>query len=219
MNPRYQEWLTHVFDHEVNSTQYPEWYSSPDAPKFVAEPVEIVELLGQTFLYAGRDLTKYTDEQVNQGIWYMASIGGSDFTMALKSSKVSLAKRIETIRNIFHLYSDCFAKRCTETLSHVDEQGAPLNSSCYMFWDISYLAYFTDTPDGEQMQDAALDVLQKILTIKHRACQESALHGLSEFAFTCPEKTHQIVDQFLSTTKLDDKLLAYALNAREGNVL
>lgn len=108
----------------------------------------------------------------------MVSVGGSDFILALKSPEVSLVKRIEIIQNIFHLYLDCFAKRCTETLSHLDEEGSPLNSSCYMFWDISFLACFKDASDNRQMQDAALDVLQKILTIKHRACQESALHVL-----------------------------------------
>lgn len=65
MNSRYQEWLTHVFDHEVDD---PQWYFTPDAPEFVAEPGEIVELLGQAFLYAGRDLNKYTDAHVDQGL-------------------------------------------------------------------------------------------------------------------------------------------------------
>jgi hypothetical protein len=218
VNPRYQEWLTHVFDHEIQ-THLPQWYWDEDAPKFIAEPGEIVELLGQTFIYAGRDLTKYTDAQVDQGVWYMVSIECSDFIMALQSPEVTLAKRLETIGNIFHLYSDCFAKRCFESLGHLSEEGSPLNSSCYMFWDMSHLDYTRNGPDSLRMQDAALDVLTKILTIEHRACRESALHGLSGYALTSPERTHQIIDQFLSRTKPDDKLLAYALKAREGNVL
>lgn len=214
MNSRYQEWLTHIFDHAVEN---PQWYFDLDAPKFVARPEEIVELFGQTFLQAGKDLVKYTDTQADQGIWYAVCPTGSDFIHALRASEVPLAKRIETIGNIFYLYSDCFARRCKETLGHLSEKGSPLNLSCYMFWDISSLTCFEETPDSEQMQDAALDVLQKILTIKHRACQESALHGLGEFALPRPERTHKIVDQFLST-KPDEKLLAYALEAREGNV-
>jgi hypothetical protein len=45
-----------------------------------------------------------------------------------------------------------------------------------------------------------------------------ALHGLSEIALACPEKVRDVIDRFLHKTKLDDKLLAYALNARKGNV-
>jgi hypothetical protein len=212
MNSRYEEWLTHVFDHIVEE---PGWYFAGDAPEFAASEIEIAELLGQTFVHSGKDLTKYTDAQVDQGIWYIAN----SHLPAFQSPNVPLAKRLETIGNVFYVYSDCFAKRCSETLGHLSQEGSPLNSSCYMFWDIASLDYLKDVPDSRQMQDAALDVLQKILTIEHRACREDAFHGLSGYAFICPERTHEIIDQFVSQTKLDDKLLAYALKAREGNVL
>jgi hypothetical protein len=214
MSSRYQEWLTHVFDHEIQ-TQLPQWYVAVDAPEFAASETEIAELLGQTFISSGKDLTKYTDARVDQGIWYIANSHQSAF----QSPNVPLAKRVETIGSIFYLYSDCFAKRCSETLGHLGEEGSPLNSSCYMFWDITSLDYLKNAPDSQQMQDAALDVLQKILTIEHRACREAAFHGLSGYAFIRPEKAEEIIDQFLNKTKLDDKLLAYALNARQGNVL
>jgi hypothetical protein len=216
MNPRYEDWLRHIFDHEVKE---PQWYFGEDAPAFEASDEEITELLGQTFLHAGKDLKEYTDEQVDQGIWYLASSSGSNFMFALKSSEVPLAKRVVAIGNIFYLYSDCFAKRCTESLGHLSEKGSPLNSSCYMFWDISPLTFMKDASEIQEIQNTILDVLQNILTIKHRACRESALHGLSELKFACFEKVRKIIDEFLKDAKLDDKLLAYATNARDGNVL
>jgi hypothetical protein len=88
-----------------------------------------------------------------------------------------------------------------------------------MFWDISPLTFMSDASEILEIQSAILGVLQKILTIEHRACQESALHGLSELTFACSEKVRAIVDGFLKDTKLDDKLLAYALNAKNGYVL
>jgi len=113
------------------------------------------------------------------------------------------------------LYSDCFAKRCAETLGHLSEEGSALNSSCYMFWDISPLT----VGEAQEIQDAVLNVLEKILTIEHRACRESAFHGLSEMFYSRRESAQEIINRFLSKTKLDDKLLPYALSAREGNVL
>jgi len=190
-----------------------------NAPEFEASPIEIVELISQTFLRSGKDLLEYTDARVDQGIWYIASSSGSNFSHSLKSSDVPLAKRLEAIGSIFYLYSDCFAKRCAETLGHLSEEGSALNSSCYMFWDISPITYLKDMPDSKAMQDAVLNVLEKILTIEHRACREGAFHGLSEMFYSRQESVQEIVDRFLSKTKLDEKLLTYARNAREGNVL
>jgi hypothetical protein len=217
VNPRYQEWLKYVFDHEVKD---PQWYFyDDDAAKFEASPIEIAELIGQTFLRAGKDLTEYTDAKVDQGIWYLVGSSGSNFMFALASSEVPLTKRLEAIGNVFYLYSDCFAKRCAETLGHLSEEGSDLNSSCYMFWDICRFTNLDDMLESKETQDAVLNVLEKTLTIEHRACREGAFHGFGEIADACPEKVREIIDGFLSKNKLDDKLLAYALNAREGNVL
>jgi hypothetical protein len=218
VNPRYQEWLKHIFDHEVE-VKKPQWYFGEDAPAFEASDDEITKLLGQTFLNAGKDLTKYTDEQVDQGIWYLAGTSGSDFMSALASSKVPLLKRMEAIGNTYYLYSDCFAKRCPEVLGHLSDEGSPLNSSCYMFWDICRFSGLEDMLENKETQDAVLKVLEKILTIGHKACREGALHGLGHTAYAYPEKVREIIDGFLSKNKLDDKLLAYALKAREGKVL
>jgi hypothetical protein len=214
MNPRYQAWLKHIFDHEIKHP-LPQWYFETDAPSFEASDDEITELISQTFRNAGKDLTKYTDAQVDQGIWYLVSISGANFLNSLKSPEVPLKKRLEAIQNIYCLYSDCFAKRCVETLGHLSEEGSPLNSSGYMFWDISPLTIC----ETQEIQDAVLNVLEKILTIEHRACRESALHGLSEMFYSRPEAVQEIIDRFLGETKLDEKLLAYARNARAGIVL
>ena len=218
MSSRYQEWLNHVFDHEV-ADKLPKWYFTEDAPAFEASPVEIADMLGQTFLNAGNDLIEYTDAQVDQGIWYLAGTSGSDFMSALASSEVPLTKRVEAIGNIFHLYSDCFAKRCAEILAHISEEGPPLNSSCYMFWDLCRFSNLEGMLGYKETQDAVLNVLEKTLAIEHIACREGALHGLGHIANSCPEKVREIIDGFLSRNKLDDKLVAYALKAREGKVL
>ncbi|HUB86480.1 MAG TPA: hypothetical protein VMB22_01205 [Verrucomicrobiae bacterium] len=213
MNSRYQEWLKHIFDHEVG-VKKPQWYFGEDAPVFEASDDEMTELISQTFRNAGKDLIKYNDAQVDQGIWYFVSMSGANFLHSLESPEVLLKRRLEAIQNIFHLYSDCFAKRCAETLGHLSEEGSPLNSSCYMFWDISPLT----VNKTQEIQDIVLDVLEKILTIEHRACRESALHGLSEMFFSRREDAQKIIDDFLGKTKLDEKLLTYARDAREGRV-
>jgi hypothetical protein len=138
---------------------------------------------------------------------------------ALASSEVPLTKRLEAIGNIYYLYSDCFAKRWVDVLGHLSDEGSPLNSSCYMFWDICRFSGLEDMLENKETQDAVLKVLEKILTIENIACREGALHGLGHMANSCPENMREIIDGFLSKNKLDDKLMAYALKARAGNVL
>ena len=218
MSLRYQEWLKHVFDHAVTD-KLPQWYFAEDPPLFEASDDEITELISETFLHAGKDLAEYTDAQVDQGIWYLVSSSGSDFMSALADSEVPLPRRLEAIGNIFYLYSDCFTKRCAEILAHLFDEGSPLNSSCYMFWDLCRFSNLEDMAGQKETQDAVLNVLEKTLTIEHTACREGALHGLGHIANSCPERVCEIIDGFLSKNKLEDKLVAYALKAREGNIL
>jgi hypothetical protein len=211
VNSRYQKWLEHCFNHEVKD---PLWYFETEALEFEAPPAEIIELIGRTFRLSGKDLKAFTDAQVDQGLWYIASSSGSNFMHKMELSEIPLEKRLQSIGEIFHLYSECFAERCAETFGHLSEEGSPLNSSCYMFWDICPLTCSEDV----KIQDSVLNVLRRTLSIEHRACREGALHGLGEMTHKCPEKVRKIIGDFLSGTKLDDKLLAYALNAREGNI-
>jgi hypothetical protein len=203
MSSRYQEWLKHVFDHEGRGHLLPEWYRDENAPSFEASDEEMAELISQTFLNAGKNLIKYTDKQVDQGIWYFVSASCGNFLHSLQSPKVPLKKRQEAIQNIFHLYSDCFAKRCAETLGHLSEEGSLLNSSCYMFWDICRFADFDDDLlENKETQDTVLKVLEKILAIEHRVCRESSLHGLSHIFYSRPEHVHEIIDSFFEQIKI-----------------
>jgi len=216
MPSRYQAWLKHVFDHPVKE---PKWYLARDAFKFEASAIELIELIGQTLLRAGKDLTKYSDAKVDQGIWYLASSCGSNFMFALAAKEVPVRKRVEAIESIFLLYSNCYAKRCAKTLGHLSEKGSPLNASCYMFWDLCLHPNLENMLKRRETRQSVLSVLKKTLGIEHRACREGALHGLGHIAKIYPESVREIIDGFLRRNKLDNKLLAYALKAREGKVL
>lgn len=217
MTSRYQEWLKHVFDHEIE-VQKPAWYFDLEAPSFNASPIELTALISQTFRCAGKDLVDYTDAQVNQGLWYLVSLSGSEYIKALQSPDVPINERLQAIGNIYYLYAECFARRCAKTLGHLDEEGSALNFICYMFWDECPLCYPDHVPDQSEIENAIFSVLQQTLTINHRACREGALHGLGHMFSSHPEKVRTIIDHLIKDAILDEKLLSYAHNAREGNV-
>ena len=216
MHPRYHEWLQYVFNHKVSD---PQWYFDIEAPYFVSTKSEDVELIRETFTRAGEDLKQYSDGQVNQGIWFLASPTGSDYMFSIRDSTVPISEKISAIRSIYNLYRDCFAARCTEVLGHIDEPGgSDLNPICYMFWDVCPLSYLDDSVDASELEDAIFSVLRDTIRIPHRACIEGGLHGLGENAYLYEARVHKIIDEWLETANIDDNLRAYAENAREGGI-
>lgn len=219
-NSRYKEWLTHIFDHEVND-DLPQWYFNFDdkeSTSFEAPAEELVSLINQTFRCSGTDLLAFTDSQVNQGLWYLVSASCSDFMFALRSPEVPKKERGQAIESIYYLYADCFAKRCAETLGHLSEEGSDLNPICYMFWDICPLQTEDQTSGDAQMNDCIFTVFKRTLKIDHRACREGALHGLGHWFYCDPQRTHLIVEQFLKETTPDPVLAKYAECASKGDV-
>lgn len=212
MHPRYQEWINHLFDHPVAD---PEWHWDDDASAFLAEEPEIAELIELTFRNSGSDLQRFSDAQLNQGLWYLASTSCSDYFFALRSDRVSLERRLSAIASISVLYRDCFQQRCTQTLSHLNQQpSSPLNSICYMFWDICPISYLCDYPDEQQLADACFAVLVETFALDHLACREAAIHGYGEFSCSYSERVEQALDRVLETEFADPLLRDYAHRAR-----
>ena len=70
MHVRYEEWIGFIFDHPVTKSA---WYRAIDAPHFEASEEDYAVLIEQTFRYSGRDLARFSDAQVNQGLYFLAS--------------------------------------------------------------------------------------------------------------------------------------------------
>lgn len=217
MHPRYQEWIQYVFDHPVND---PQWYFDRDAPRFEATQEDYADLIRETFLRSGEDLARFSDAQVNQGIWFLASPTGSHFIFSLRHGDVPTPKKVAGIQSIYDLYRDCFAKRCTETLGHIDEPGASdLNPICYMFWDVCPISYLEVVEERRDLEDAVFWVLENTIRLPHRACIEAGLHGLGDIAHRYERRVKEVIDGFLKTARLDAALRAYAERARKGRIL
>lgn len=216
MHPRYQEWLQFVFAHRVTN---PQWYFDIDAPEFDSTEQEDVELIRETFTRSGEDLKKFSDGQVNQGIYFLADPSGSNYMFSIRDGKVPLSAKIAAIHSIYDLYRKCFAVRCAEILGHIDEPGGTdLNPICYMFWDVCPISYLEDSKDAGDLEEAIFSVLSDTIRIPHRACIEGGLHGLGDIAYRYKKRVRKIIDDYLITAKIDDTLLEYAERAREGAI-
>lgn len=202
---KYAAWLKHVFDRPVPESGY--WYYDAEDKEFEAPADEMVEVLSRTFRQAGTDLASYSDEQLNAGFWYIFTGFYSNAIFNLLDEALPEGPRYTAIRNMKYLYRDCFAKRCTPVLSHLNQPGSALNSACYMLWDISPLGSY---------KAVVTEVMADALTIPNIACIESALHGLGH----CLSQHIEVVEEILSNFKtLNLDLSAYAERAKRGNVL
>jgi hypothetical protein len=212
MQPRYQEWLNHLFDHPVAD---PAWHWEVDAPVFVADEPEIAELIELTFQNSGADLQRFSDAQLNLGLWYLASNASSYYMSALRSDSVPLERRLSAIASISVLYRDCFQQRCTQTLSHLDQRpSSPLNSICYMFWDICPISYLCDYPNEKHLADACFEVLAKTFSLDHLACREAAIHGYGEVSYSYSDRVEQVLDSILLGEIPEPLLRDYTHRAR-----
>jgi len=216
----FDAWLAHVFDHPVPG-QLREWYWEPEADWWDAPPELTVQFLTRAFENAATLFEPYSDGQLNQGLWYLASNACSNHMFALLAESVPWPARQRCLRSMSALYAQCFAARCLPALGHLDEQPAsPLNSVCYMWWDILPIAGQAGAPTQLAFDQECLQVMTAALALRHEACQESALHGLGHWASQYPKPVAAAVDAYLARSPaLRDPLRQYALAAKRGMVL
>ena len=216
----FDEWLHFVFDHPVDNSRL-EWYWDTGADWWDGPAARSAEYLSRTFENAENLFAPYSDDQLNQGLWYLASNACSNHMFALTDVSVPWPERRRCIRSFLSLYQDCFASRCTPHLSHLDEPGAgPLNSICYMWWDILPVVGQPEDPAHKELDQAILQVMDAALKVNSIACQESALHGLGHWHLQYPEQVVGIIEKFLQRHKdLSEDLQKYAWSARSGCLL
>jgi hypothetical protein len=222
--PRYQEFLTYLFDRPGHEEHGGEWYWDIDQPEFEASSTDIVRLCTHLFRNCGADLAHFSDAQIADGLTYVFSGDASNMIHALKDEEVHVDDRVTAIHAIETLYADCFSQRCSEDLGHVGEAKGKLNNLCYMLWDATSLGYYGPDPPADHPDlNSVIDVLEFVLSLKHDACTESALHGLSHvLKRSVAPRIHAIVDGFLREMRrsgeLRAELITYARYARDGRV-
>jgi hypothetical protein len=221
----FDAWVKYIFDHPVDD-HLPQWYFQPDAPLWneTAEPATTVHYMTNLFENIAELCKPYSDAQLNQGFWFLVSNGGSSHMFTLMDKSVGRQERESCIRAMNNVFERLFAVRCSSHLSHTlttyDPAMNPLNSVCYMWWDIIPIDGKPDDLSERWLNDTCLDVMQHSLNLPFLACQESALHGLGHWHYIYGERVQDIINSFLDANPdIHPQLKTYALSARGGCVL
>lgn len=213
----FEEWIEFIFARPVSD---PAWYWETGADRWEGSPERTAELLTETFERCGEVLEPFDDEQVNQGLWMIASFSCSNIGFSLADDTVPWALRARGLESIFTLFRDCFAVRCSNHLGHLDEDGAnPVNSICFMWWDIFPIHGQPEILSRKECDDLVVSIMERTLELPSTACQEAALHGLGEWEMHYPDRIHQVIERFIwANRKIRTPLRNYAYAARHGDV-
>ncbi|MEU6429897.1 hypothetical protein ABZ860_28750 [Microbispora sp. NPDC046973] len=192
-----------------------------DGGDFPEDPLVSVLSLTEFLTAAGRAAETYPTQQVADGLWFLA--GDSELFRELYNPSVPENLRIRCAAAIRQLYVQLFEPRCQNALSHGDNGESvknPLNSICYMWWDVFPTWGRPGDPVARRIDEVLLGVMQETLSSENVACVESALHGLGHWHITYLDVTESIVREFLRQrptigASLDD----YARAAMRGRVL
>lgn len=216
-----EEWIEFVFARPVTQ---PAWYFEDGHDEWQGTPERTAELMAETFGRSGEVLEPFDDEQVNQGLYMLAS-ESQDFARCVNDAAVPWPTRAAVLGGIFELYRDCFAVRCTNHLSHLDvpaenPAASPLNAVCYMWWDIFPVVAEPENPACRERDQLILSVMERTLDLSNNACREAALHGLGHWESAYPERVHDGIDRFIwANRQIPCALRNYAYAARHGDIL
>jgi hypothetical protein len=158
----------------------------------------------------------FTKPQIAIGLtlFYCNSCG--DFPYCYIEGKDE-ARRVKSIENLQHLYSNFFERYCTAPVIDVgnDQSDGWFGHLCHMLWDIFVLHPGNATPP---MIAAAVDVMATALRSSNDQCIVSALHGLGHWVSQVPAARHAIQGWLWSPTSENKAVLEYAKQAKTGYI-
>src|SRR5882672_5265763 len=105
----FQGWVTWVFDQPVPE---PSLYWNADALGPLKPSTELLTTVSQLFEDAAVILSPYSDEQLNQGFWFLCG-PESDVMRGLMDEAIPLETRERCINSFTLLFRNLFQARCT----------------------------------------------------------------------------------------------------------
>jgi hypothetical protein len=215
--PSYETWIAHCFDHPIGPDV---WYFASDAPEWNGAPELTLAYLTRLFSTPADSVGHFSDAQLNQGFWYLASKDCSDHMYLLVDASLPEPARLACLAAMLPLFDQLFLRRCTNLPSHGHDSAklSALNSICYMWWHVLPIHGEPNDPRREKFDTAVLALMHDILGLGSFACQESALHGLGHWSYYYRAEVRKIIEHDLHDAPEDAVLGAYARLAADGKV-
>ena len=131
----FDAFLDYLFGYPIGPSGFREagedWWDEQEAPDLA------VAHLARFFEAPEVALERYPRAQIDRGLWFL--LGESGHLQPLFDSRLPWEDRRRALLGIASLYRRLLAPCCTPYLGHLDrgpEPPDPLNSICYMWWDL-----------------------------------------------------------------------------------
>lgn len=208
----FEAWLDRTFGRAVTGESYPQFVEAEDDWAPLLDPLT-AQYLTRLFENPGDALRYYSDRQIACGLWEL----GSGDAYSVYDRSIPVEERERLIGSVAIFFRDFFDKQCIPKLSHAKtEHISPLNTICYMWWEVINMGAAKDDPDVDRLNSKDLDAMEAVLQLPNLACKEAALHGLGHMVHRS-DRALAIVDNFLAhAADIDPELRQYADAARTG---
>lgn len=218
----FESWIHYTFEMRLIEDSPPyDWNKDIEWYDFDFNKQLEMEYIARLFASPVESTKNYSAEQTKVGLRYLITEMDGDL-YELFNQDISLELRIQVVKDMYTVFEQLFAPRCTPKLCQYAKSGSlnPLNSICFMWWDIIMLYGKSGEPHREIFDSYCIDVMEQTLRLESIACQEAALHGLGHWNHAYPERIKKIIEDFLERTPdIDPDLHEYALAAHYGMVL
>ena len=214
----FEQFVEFQFGHAVRAHGDP-WYFDTDGDWWSPEPRTGVAYVTRLFANGPEVLKWFSDAQIAQGLTGLINTMAAGDQPWMRDAITPANERAAAWGAITQFFTDVLKPRCSPTLGHLSEEGAPLNLVSYMWWECFPGFTNPDDPQRELVNDAELACLDSILGLESVACQEAALHGLGHWVGREP-RCEAIIDNYLvSGRPARAELGDYARSARKGCIL
>jgi hypothetical protein len=210
----FDAWLDETFGRAVAGDSYPQFVhrDAGEWPDPVPDAVAL-DYLTRLFENPEESLRYFSDRQIAVGLW---ELGPGD-AHCVYNRDIAVEQRERLVGAVETLFREFFDTRCLPRLSHAaSEHVSPLNTICYMWWEVITWGWMTDDPDADRLKSRDLAVMEAVLRLPNPACKEAALHGLGHLVRRS-DGAGAIIDRFLAEPAgAGSELEAYARSALTG---
>lgn len=217
--PLFGAWVTSIFSNPASELPfYDDLMIHSTSERDATASARFMTKLFESPLFLCR---YYSIPQIAQGLWYLACSATSNHMYCIHDNTVPRRDRIRLVTSFHDLFALLFAAKCANYFSsagHGPEPASPLNTICFMWWDLLPLSSRIDASNDKQIRNVALETLQRTLRLASWPCQEAALHGFGHYKSWDLSLTSGAINAYLARNDIPPELRSYAAHVRDGIV-
>ena len=210
-----------VFDHDADPEAEP-WYFDSNV-RFEVEPEYQVSLLTRLFRQSEMLLARYSNAQIEAGLWCIfGGVFADCFTQLIWKQELAFEERGALVASVYDLYHQVLARAPNASIDfiHADDPPRRFETIDYMATDLLVDIRNDDEPsnaDAVRVCDECLRLFERLLNHPAPVAQYAALHGLGHLPHA---RREEVIAEYIRThPDLTPDQRTYASEAQKGDVL